>query len=522
MSVDLPTVFDNLTTSTNYKTVSGGMSFNMAVNRGLLATESACNGTCTADTNGQLQMYTNGGSTRDFSGCVFVLGLRFYNPLNFGIDTEANSAVTLTLYDSDDDYKAWTLGGKDTDLGRHLSYHCIVIDPLATADWSSGTLGVSSMEYYGIGLDTLGTNNRIYINRAVLVSKSQNDSEIPKIYSTGSDWEEYYDNVAGTSYSTVLHTYIDRLSDVFLLNTPMQIGKSSTKTTFNDNGVTVVSPSSDSEDPVAKTTNTSFPLYITVGRSDSTFTLSGTYEWGTRSTFDFDDYIAGATITLDDTIFRGMGDIELGKNVTGTATFEDTGIVDKDKDASINGSVFRDPYSNTLLEITGGTCECTDLSFYGYTSNYAVILASAGTYTFSNCTFDASGTHEFYADLAGNVTINCYNCNACGLGVCDAISGTNSGVGSLTVNHYVDVTVNNIISGSALRLEYQTSGAEIYSNSDVGTSVTFEYSYVGNTDVYIKTRKAGNLPYKGEGTITDLGMTHTVNMEDDSNYDVET
>ena len=149
---------------------------------------------------------------------------------------------------------------------------------------------------------------------AVLVSSEKESADIPRIHGTAS-WQDLVNAVQGTTdFTGQNHLYVEKSVDVVDVMCPCAIGNaaqtSPSLTTFNDNGLTVVSPSSAvPSDPRFHLTTDSMRFYLDL-RDDAsdTATFSGSYVWGTEAPFDFSQSNS-ASVTLNGPSFSGMGNL---------------------------------------------------------------------------------------------------------------------------------------------------------------------------------------------------------------------
>ena len=120
----------------------------------------------------------------------------------------------------------------------------------------------------------------------------------------------------------------------------------------------------------------------------------------------------------------------------------------------------------------------SNMRFESYASKHAVLIDTAGTYTFSNCFFDQSGTNDIETTHAtGTVTINITNGGT-------VPTVTKTGAGDYVINNDVTTLVNV--------------------KDDTGANEQ-------DARVYLKAKNGtGPLPYQDSVTITRSGSTATV------------
>ena len=134
---------------------------------------------------------------------------------------------------------------------------------------------------------------------------------------------------------------------------PFRIGDNSTETDFDDQGLTIVSPvSNDSGDPRNRLTRQAMRTYINLrNNAADSAVFSGTWKWGTRAEFDWDQDDA-AVVTFNSPTFRGMGRFTVGSSISGSATFDNVDeVYMADNGADLDGSTFRNPHGNHLLRL---------------------------------------------------------------------------------------------------------------------------------------------------------------------------
>jgi len=314
---------------------------------------------------------------------------------------------------------------------------------------------------------------------------------------------------------------------------PFRIGNNSSITTFDDEGKTLISPiNNDSTDPRVRVTTQAFRVYMNLRNNVAdTATFSGTYIWGTRAPWDFDQDDS-AVVTFNNPTFKGMGEFTVGSSITGPATFDDVDtVIMADTGVDLDGSTFTNQNNNHALQL-GGAMTITDMTFSGYTAEHAIEINTAGTYTFNNIVFDQSGTNDVENTSGGAVTINVANG-----GTVPTI--TNTGVGSTTtVNNNVTVSVTVTDTDN---VAIQNARVEVVATETVGTITTGDVILTGLTnasgliettsfnyeaafnpsglDISIKARQGTIAPYKKPsktvGTITAAGYTTNISLISD-------
>jgi hypothetical protein len=315
---------------------------------------------------------------------------------------------------------------------------------------------------------------------------------------------------------------------------PFRIGDNSTSTQFTDQGNTIISPvSNDSSDPRNRLTVQAMRTYLNLrNNAVDTAVFSGTYIWGTRAKFDWDQDDA-AVVTLSNPTFTGMGTITFGSSITGSATFNNTNeVILNDTGVDLDGSVFKNANGSYALDFQGGAMDIADMRFETYSGKHAILIDTAGTYNFSNVFFDQSGTNDIETTHAsGTVTINISDG-----GITPTV--TETGAGAVVVNNNVSVSVTiNDSSGSPI----EDARVEITATETVGTITTGDILLTGLTnasglletttfnyeaafdpsglDIQVKVRQGTSSPFKkpftGTGLIAFTGYSTTVSLLDD-------
>ena len=312
-----------------------------------------------------------------------------------------------------------------------------------------------------------------------LCDTGKGDTNIPRFTGT-SDFDDAVTLVQGTSFSNKLGNWVKKTGDVVFMDMPFEIGNNTIETDFNDNGATVVSPgNANPVDPTVRITDRAMVTYLNLrNNSADTAVFSGTYIWGSRAAFDWDQDDS-AIVTFTSPTFTGMGGFTLGSSITGPATWDDVDpVILADTGVDIDGSTFRNQNGSYALEMTAGAMDITDMRFESYASAHAILIDTAGTYNFDNVFFDQTGTNDIETTHAsGVVTINVSN------------GGT---VPTVTVTGAGTVVINNDVT------------TLVHVNDNLGADLQ-------NCRVYLKAADGtGDLPFEQAITsITRSGTTAT-------------
>lgn len=364
MTVDIPTPFDLLTsTAWNKGNIGTPVSVGTKANGGIqldeMGVQWTADDTSPSSTDEGIYNCFNAPPSEtpvDMTNEIFVISRTFNAQNRIQIRTRANHGISFWLYTtSTSNYKKWIIGGNDTARPQLFSnsHRCIVVDPASTAQETGGSgLTITSVLWYGCAVrrEDIASSNTSwsYISRAVRMDTTKSGADTPRLYGSGVKLKDLYSEVHQTDWTDVNHNYVEKMGNAYFYACPFVIGKSASTTTFDDEGITVMSPSSnDTADPRFHLTTNSMRVYLDLQTSD-TATFSGTYVWGTRAPFDFN---TSETVTLSGATFKGMGALTMGAGVTGDATFNDTGLVTLNASADLDGSTFKNPYGNHLLSI---------------------------------------------------------------------------------------------------------------------------------------------------------------------------
>lgn len=469
---------------------------------------------------------------------------QFNAPNRIQVDTVANGGCRVRVYSGTGsmptDYKEYYLGGNDTPWAECIKGHVpFVIDLNDTSnEASSGTFDNTDVTSYAYLTDRFNmagsSTNWNYMSSCFVIDTTKSSSSTPTFTGASSSFQDAVTLIQGSDYTDKLGNWVRQIGDVIFIDLPFRIGDNSTATTFDDGGLTIISPvHDDSSDPRNRLTTQAMRTYLNLrNNAADTGTFSGTYIWGTRAPFDWDQDDS-AVITFNSPTFRGMGSFTLGSSITGPATFDDVDeVIFADTSVDIDGSTFRNPNGNHALEITAGAMDIADMRFESYAGKHAVLIDTAGTYNFDNIFFDQSGTNDIETTHAsGTVTINISNG-----GTVPTVTETGAGTTVINNNVTVSVTVTDT-SGTAI----QNARVRVEANETVGTitsgdvivegltnasgvleTTTFNYESAFNPsglDIVIKARQGSSAPYKKpsqtSGTISTAGFNSTVALIDD-------
>jgi hypothetical protein len=315
-------------------------------------------------------------------------------------------------------YKEYHVGGNDSPAAASISgqYPFTIDLNDTTQDTTNGTFDNTDVTSYAFVTETqdmAGTNdNWNYMGALYVVDTTKSSSNTPTFSGSGAEPEDAVSLIQGADYTDKLGNWVRQSGSVVFIDMPFRIGNNSSITTFNDNGLTIVSPvANDSSDPRVRATTQAFRTYLNLRNNVAdTATFSGTWIWQTRAPFDWDQDDS-AVVTFSSPTFRGMGEFTLGSSITGPATWDDSDpVVLADTGVDVDGSTFRNQNGSHALEMTAGAMDIADMRFESYASAHAILIDTAGTYNFDNVFFDQSGTNDIETTHAtGTVTINVSN-----------------------------------------------------------------------------------------------------------------
>ncbi|MHA1814128.1 MAG: hypothetical protein ACTSYX_11935 [Candidatus Thorarchaeota archaeon] len=459
-------------------------------------------------------------------------------------DTVANGGQTAVLWSGagspSANYRRYEVGGNDTPMCATVSgpLHFILDLNNSDSDASGGSYDNTDVRIYSIWVKPLGmvgnSSSWRYETPAYLFDTIKSSSDTPTFSGAGSVMVDCVDLIQGADYTDKLGTWVRRTGSVIFIDVGFRLGNNSTITEFDDEGLTIISPpNNDPADPRIRITTQACRVYLNLRNNVAdTADFSGTWQWGTRAPFDFDQDDS-AIVTFASPTFIGMGTFTLGSSITGPATFDDVDeVVFADTGVDIDGSTFRNQNGSHALEMTAGAMDIADMRFESYGSAHAILIDTAGTYNFDNVFFDQSGTNDIETTHAsGTVTINISNggtvptVTETGAGAVVIVNAVplsitvNDDAGTPIENARVQVTatetVGTITDGDIL-LTGLTNGSGVLEDLAFNYEAAFDPS---GLDIFIKARQGSVSPYKvptnASGTLTTAGFSLTIAMQPD-------
>ena len=450
---------------------------------------------------------------------------QFNAPNRIQVADLANGGVRFRLYSGTTlfslAYKDWYIGGNDSPFAECVKGQVpFVIDLNAGNETSSaGTFDNTAVTRYGIIVNSdfvVGTQGNINFQGSNFVlGTSKGDADIP-VFTGTSDFVQAVTLVQGTDYTNKIGNWIRQSGSVVYIDMPFQIGDAASATTFSDNGVTVVSPASNNAaDPRFQLTNQAMQVHLNLRNNVAdTATLTGTYLWGTRANFNFDQSDASLT-DITGATFRGMGDFTVGSSVSGAANFDNAGSVKlSNSSVDINGSTISNTFASNALHFTGGPMDIANMRFESYAGKHAILIDTVGTYKLTDVFFDQSGTADIETThTTGTVTIDL-------AGTTTVPTITNTGGGTVVLNFPNRIlTLNNVVAASRIYVVDTTNTVTLFNEVPVTSPFVGSIASDG-TDVDLSIRvRNGTLPYKTfdtTATLTTAGVSINVNQVSDA------
>jgi len=240
-----------------------------------------------------------------------------------------------------------------------------------------------------------GSTLQSFFQRSFLFTTTKGSSNIPTF--TGvSNFDDAIAVVQGDGYTTKIGSWLTKSGSSFFIPCPFSLGDGINSVSFNDNGVSVVSPGSNQPNQENfRLTNDAMRVYLdTRDNAADSVVLSGSYAWGTAANWDF-DINNNSTCQLTGN-FVGMGDFSLGSSVTASGNFNlSNGFSVISIGANINNiNVTGD------LKIQGNSI--TDFNVLNVSGK--LDFDTAGTYNLNGCNIE-----EVTNSSGGNVIINSVN-----------------------------------------------------------------------------------------------------------------
>ena len=329
-------------------------------------------------------------------------------------------------------YREFFIGGNDTPFCASQAgpvTMCIDISDTSN-DNTIGTFDPTDITAYAHGsvrTNIVGTQTLYsFFQRSFLFTTTKGSANLPTFTSV-SNFDDAISAVQGTDYTNKIGAWLTKSGSSFFVPCPFSFGDGSTAINFNDSGVSVVSPASNSTNQENfRLTNNAMRIYLNMrNNAADSVVLSGSYAWGTAADWDFNQ--SGLSTCLLSGNFAGMGDFKIGSSVTATGSFNlFTGKKVICEGANIDGITV-----NGSLDVQGSNTT----SFNGITVNSVMDFDTAGTYTLTN-----SAVNEVTNSSGGTVIIN----------VSNTTITTNTGPNITIVLPLRDISVTGLTAGSRL------------------------------------------------------------------------
>lgn len=401
-------------------------------------------------------------------------------------------------------YKEFFIGGNDTPFCASQAgpvTMCIDISDTSN-DNTIGTFDPTDITAYAHGsvrTNIAGTQTLYsFFQRSFLFTTTKGSSNLPTF--TGvSDFDDAVLAVQGTNYTNKIGSWLTKSGASFFVPCPFSFGDGSTAITFNDNGVSIVSPASNSQNQENfRLTNDAMRVYLDMrdNVADSVV-LSGSYAWGTAADWDFNQSRLSTCLLSGN--FTGMGDFKIGSSVTATGSFNlFTGKKVICEGANIDGITV-----NGSLNVKGSNTT----SFNGITISSVMDFDTAGTYTLTNST-----VNEVTNSSGGTVIIN----------VSNTTITTNTGPNVTIVLPLRDISVTGLSTGSRLRIYNETTSSQVYNDVVAGTSYTAQYAegsgYSANDVLSLRITRIDKLEAVASVVVGATGWTALVSQDPNTVY----
>ena len=395
-------------------------------------------------------------------------------------------------------YKEFFIGGNDTPFcASQAGAVTMCIDISDTShDNTIGAFDPTDITAYAHGsvrTNIVGPQTlQSFFQRSFLFTTTKGSANLPTF--TGvSDFDNAVLAVQGTNYTDKIGAWLTKSGSSFFVPCPFSFGDGSTAINFNDNGVSVVSPASNSPNQENfRLTNDAMRIYLNMRNNvaDSVI-LSGSYAWGTAADWDFNQSRSSTCLLSGN--FTGMGDFKIGSSVTASGSFNlSTGKKVKCNGANINS-----------ITVTGGLNIETNTvtSFSNISVTGAMDFDTAGTYTLTNCTVNeitnSSGGAVIISNNGSTIT-------------------TNTGPNITIVLPPKTLTLTGLQANSEVRVYTAGTITEIAGVENSGTTFVDNTIAVDSVDIVIH-----NVAYeyqKIEAADTSSNLTLPIQQRFDRNY----
>ena len=383
-------------------------------------------------------------------------------------------------------YKEFFIGGNDTPFAASQAgpvTMCIDISDVSN-DNIIGSFDPTDITAYAHGSvrrNLAGTSTlQSFFQRSFLFSTTKGSSNMPTF--TGvSDFDDAIAVVQGDGYTTKTGSWLTKSGTSFFVPCPFSFGNAVDPVSFNDNGSSVVSPSSNAVNQENfRLTNDAMRVYYNPrDNAADVVVLSGSYAWGTAAKWDFDvDNSSTCQLTGN---FVGMGDFTVGASVTASGNFN----LAQGSFVVCNGANIDNINVTGDLKIQGSSVTI----FNGLTVTGALDFDTPGTYDLSGC-----NVNEVTNSSGGNVVINSSN----------TIITTNTGP-NITVNTSTAFALTGLQPNSEVRLFLAGTTTEVTGVENSGTTFITTLS-VSIVDVVVLNLQYIAIKLKNINTTIDVAL----------------
>ena len=436
---------------------------------------------------------------------VFLWSLQYNAPNRIQSSDLANGGSRFWLgsgANPSSNYKEFFIGGNDTPFCASQSgpvTMCIDISDVSN-DNTIGSFDPTQISAYGHGSVRRnlvgGSTTQTFFQRSFLFTTTKGSSNIPTF--TGvSNFDDAIAVVQGDNYTNKIGSWLTKSGSSFFIPCPFSFGDGVNSVDFNDNGVSIVSPASNSPNQENfRLTNDAMRVYYNPSgiALNNNCVLSGSYSYGTAAKWNFD---VDAPHTLSGN-FTGMGDITAGSGGVLNGNFN----LASGSSVICNGANFDNINVQGDCKILGNSV--TD--FNGISIDGDLDFDTAGTYNLTSC-----NVNNITNSSVGNVIINSVN---------SILSTDNAGTGSGQVS---------IVSLATLTIEVSESGADVVileagtntvlASVDAQLGTTFEYSYTIVQNIDIGVIKQGFIVNYTYGySLPTSNSILPINLINDRNY----
>ena len=366
------------------------------------------------------------------------------------------------------DVRHYRVGGNDTIVGQAVGRHILSIDATYAGHSDSGNFDAATVNQIAMTNDTQGgySSNYCWFYPSHFCRVFKSKAGAIGIYGASPSFKDY-----SGSALTLAWGLREIAPKTYRVIAPFKVGNGTDTTTFTDDGSTLLVPVSDKDggDYRFQWNDDSVPFYLDLTVNDSIVLNSTKFDWGVASDFDFDSSV-GATVTLNNAIFKGIGNIVFGADVTGVADV----TMATGKNATINGAAM-DGSSFVGDVYLNGERDLSDITIDG---DLHVNTGVDSTLNFDN----VSVTGSIYNDDA-NHTLTLYLTNSSATA---GDAGTGNGETNLINLAPVTFKVTDAKTGSAVESAHiamlKASGKSVIDTgaTDANGEYTYNHNYTGD------------------------------------------